>query len=92
MIANSSPMKINPTGVDLVTGELPVISPYYIKAKNIASSFPDISFVDGWKANINGVDLNLQFPAGWEQAKKIKYSQGFNKPAPRDFVGYRSFD
>ena len=35
-----------------------------------------------------GVDLNLQFPAGWEQAKEIKYSQGFNKPSPRDFVGY----
>ena len=35
-----------------------------------------------------GVDLNLQFPAGWEQAKKIKYAQGFNQPAPRDFVGF----
>ena len=34
------------------------------------------------------MDLNLQFPAGWEQAKEIKYSQGFNQPAPRDFVGY----
>ena len=33
------------------------------------------------------MDLNLQFPAGWENAKEIKYSQGFNKPAPRDFVG-----
>ena len=42
----------------------------------------------GWKANINGVDLNLQFPAGWENAEEIKYSQGFNKPAPRDFVGF----
>lgn len=30
----------------------------------------------------------MQFPAGWEQAKKIKYSQGFNQPAPRDFVGF----
>lgn len=37
--------------------------------------------------NISGVDLNLQFPAGWENAKEIKYAQGFNKPAPRDFVG-----
>ena len=33
------------------------------------------------------MDLNLQFPAGWENAKEIKYSQGFNKLAPRDFVG-----
>lgn len=34
------------------------------------------------------MDLNLQFPAGWEKAKEIKYNQGFNKPSPRDFVGY----
>lgn len=34
------------------------------------------------------MDLNLQFPAGWEQARQIKYSQGFVSPAPRDFVGY----
>lgn len=33
------------------------------------------------------MDLNLQFPAKWEEAKKIKYTHGFNKPAPRDFVG-----
>ena len=30
----------------------------------------------------------MQFPAGWKNAKQIKYSQGFTKPAPRDFVGY----
>ena len=42
-----------------------------------------------WKLiNITGVDLNLQFPALWEKAKEIKYAQGFNKPAPRDFVGF----
>ena len=35
-----------------------------------------------------GTDLNLQFPAEWNKAKEIKYSQGFNKPAPRDFVGF----
>lgn len=37
---------------------------------------------------LSGIDINLQFPAGWEQAREIKYAQGFNKPAPRDFVGY----
>ncbi len=41
-----------------------------------------------WKLiNPTGVDLNLQFPAGWENAKQIKYEQGFISPAPRDFVG-----
>jgi g-D-glutamyl-meso-diaminopimelate peptidase len=34
------------------------------------------------------VDLNLQFPAGWEEARRIKFAQGFTSPAPRDFVGY----
>ena len=33
------------------------------------------------------MDLNLQFPADWENAKKIKFAQGFDKPAPRDYVG-----
>ena len=34
------------------------------------------------------MDLNLQFPAGWEQAREIKFAQGFTSPAPRDFVGF----
>lgn len=48
-----------------------------------------LSIACGWYIlKPTGVDLNLQFPAGWENAKEIKYAQDFNKPAPRDFVGY----
>lgn len=77
---------VNPDGVDLVNGAL-TEGEYFLHAKDIAASFPDIPFPSGWKANIDGVDLNLQFPAGWENAKRIKFAQGYDRPAPRDYVG-----
>ncbi len=41
-----------------------------------------------WKLiNLTGIDLNLQFPAEWETAKKNKFAQGYTKPGPRDYVG-----
>lgn len=77
---------VNPDGVDLVNGVL-TSGDFYRQAVRIAADFPDIPFPDGWKANMDGVDLNLQFPASWEEARKIKYAKGYTKPAPRDYVG-----
>lgn len=79
---------INLDGTDLVTGLLTSGTYGYENAKRISYNFPDIPFPSGFKANIEGIDLNLQFPAEWEKAKEIKYEQGFTMPAPRDFVGY----
>lgn len=78
---------INPDGINLVNNFYSPTSEVYIYAHNIAKNYPDIPFPSGWKANINGVDLNSQFPANWELGKKIKSNLGYNKPAPRDFAG-----
>ena len=78
---------VDPDGVDLVTGAIPPETPEYDRAQRIASGFPEIPFPEGWKANLNGVDLNLQYPAGWMIAREIKFSEGFDRPAPRDYVG-----
>ena len=78
---------VNPDGVDLVVGAIAPGSGQYLLAQGLARSYPSIPFPDGWKANLLGVDLNLQYPAGWLQAREIKFSQGFTQPGPRDYVG-----
>ena len=77
---------VNPDGVDLVNGAVSdelVLS----NAEQIADRYPGIPYPSGWKANIRGVDLNLQYPAEWLVARQTKFEQGFTTFAPRDFVG-----
>ncbi len=78
---------VDPDGVDLVVGAIEPGEFQYAVARNLADNYPQIPFPDGWKANLLGVDLNLQYPAGWLQAREIKFSQGYTRPGPRDYVG-----
>ena len=78
---------VNPDGADLVNGFIKEGNRYYNSAKALASYYPNVPFPSGWKANICGIDLNLGYPAGWEQARTMKRSQGYTKPGPRDYTG-----
>lgn len=83
---------VNPDGVALVTGQIEEDTEQYRTAQNLAEYYPEIPFPEGWKANLNGVDLNLQYPAGWLRAREIKFSQGYTRPGPRDYVGRAPLD
>ena len=78
---------VDPDGVDLVTGAIKEGEGQYEIARRMGAVYPDIPFPEGWKANLLGVDLNLQYPAGWLRAREIKFGQGYRYPGPRDYVG-----
>ena len=83
---------VNPDGVDLVTGAIRPDCAEYRQAEAIAARYPNVPFPQGWKANLDGVDLNLNYPARWETARQIKRALGVDGPAPRDYPGAQPLD
>ena len=71
---------VNPDGVNLVIQGASAAGDYSNSVLAINQQSEDFS---GWKANINGVDLNNQFPALWE----IEADRKPTTPQPRDFPG-----
>lgn len=77
---------VNPDGVDLCLKEKKIINKK--EYKEIWEK--EIEKIEDWKANIRGVDLNLNYPAGWEEAVKNKSKKGFIYPGSRDYPGQNS--
>ncbi|MBO0959508.1 M14 family metallocarboxypeptidase [Neobacillus sp. MM2021_6] len=71
---------VNPDGVDLVLNG----PPDHLREEVMRMNEGSDDFIH-WKANINGIDLNNQFPANWDICRQNKQPKS---PAPRDFPGH----
>ena len=76
---------VNPDGVDLVAYWPNYSDPAFIAAARLNRTGLPLPSV--WKANIRGVDLNLNYPADWELEKQEEIEAGITSPGPRDFGG-----
>lgn len=81
---------VNPDGVDLVAYWPNYTDPAFTRAAALNRTGLPLPRV--WKANINGVDLNLNYPAEWEKEKQLEIEQGITAPAPRDYGGESPLD
>ncbi len=73
---------VNPDGIELVQEGINPDHPFYETVLKINEGFQHF---DGWSANINGVDLNHQWPADWEEEAAVSPQ----KPSPRKYGGER---
>jgi len=69
---------VNPDGVNLVNNGLQAVS----SREDVEAMAMVGSGYRAWKANINGVDLNRQYPACWEE----KYDE-VGRPASQNYKG-----
>ncbi len=76
---------VNPDGVDLVAYWPDYSDPAFIRAAQLNKT--GLPLPSAWKANIRGVDLNLNYPAEWEKEKQEEIELGITSPGPRDFGG-----
>lgn len=76
---------VNPDGVDLVLNGLRPNNPYYEELIEWNNGSTDFSKV--WQANNKGVDLNHNYPAGWEESKKQAEELGITGPGPTRYGG-----
>lgn len=76
---------VNPDGVDLVLNGLQPSNPNYNEL--IRWNRGSTDFSRDWQSNNNGVDLNHNYNAAWEQSKQAEAALGITGPGPTRFSG-----
>lgn len=76
---------VNPDGVDLVNYWPNYPNQTYVEAAKINTT--GLPLPNVWKANIKGVDINLNYPADWDKEHELEIEDGITGPAPRDYGG-----
>lgn len=71
---------VNPDGVELSVEGMDPCHPFYKEVRDINGGTCNFT---GWTANVRGVDLNHQWPAGWEEEAKTSP----DRPSPRHYGG-----
>ena len=72
---------VNPDGITISQTKSCSSDVLAICTLNLVSSSNLSNYLMLWKANANGVDLNLQFPSGWNEQQSV------SKPAGSDYKG-----
>ncbi len=80
---------VNPDGVDLLLEGPRSAGRYSSEILGANKSGKPLPLV--WKANVKGVDLELNYPAGWEKEKEAEVLAGITGPSPSGYAGPAPF-
>ena len=82
---------VNPDGVNLsVSGLREDLAPI-VKTRLISYNSGSKDFRGKWQANINGVDLNHNYDAGFKKGKALEAQEKIFSPGPTRFSGHFPF-
>lgn len=74
---------VNPDGYEISRAGVETAGEYADKVAGILGN----NEAKYWNANVNGVDINHNFDAGFELLKELERAQGITEPAPRKYGG-----
>lgn len=75
---------MNPDGIELAFNGTGWLNPELLESINTISN----GKLTEWNANINGVDLNHNFDAGWQIVRSMEEQANIHGPSPRRFGGF----